>query len=157
MTLTRKLTAGAAAIIATLGLATLAPAEARADCGAPGKLHFREIVLSPENKQMIASLDVYYSKRTGRYSACMEHRGKKSRGKALFTRVSMGWCYVDFCRSLFPGVWAFDEGNFRYYAGPISLPGRCLSIHGSITDPYSGKRVNAAIKGVGGNCNFDKY
>lgn len=149
----RKIGASTAALVAALGFATFSPAEAEAACGAKGRLATpSELIRSPENGRIIGSLDVYYS--NGTYSACVEHRGKKSRGTRLFTYVSMGWCMPNFCMSLAPGIWEYDRGYYRYHAGPISLKGNCLSIHGAMDDPYSGKRVEVAMKGVGSGCNF---
>lgn len=155
MTLTRKLTAGAAAIIATLGLAALAPAEAEAaSCGAQGK-HLHSFPLtSPTNGKKIGSLDVYYNGRYGGTNiACLHHYGD-----------AWGWTSTDYvritrcdsyygCDTLDYSNTDYDVGDYKYYAGPVRATAtryRCVSAYAAINDPYDQrKRTSITVDNIG--------
>lgn len=142
MTLTRKLTAGAAAVIASLGLAALAPAEAEAaGCPAEGRLIESYPVTSHVNNVQIASLNIYYSDRyEGTNTACLVHYGP------TWGRESSDVVQITRCDSYY-GCDTFDSnnldreyGDFRYYAGPVRVTAsryRCVYVYGSIPDPYA--------------------
>ena len=140
----RKLGVGAAALVAALGLTSLAPAEVQAaDCGARGKRINSFPINSPTRGEQIGALDVYYSRSNGgTNTACLHHRGR-TWGEGLETSVSIRRCdsYYN-CNST--GQAVSDEGRYAYYAGPVSVSNtrrNCVSVRGILEDRYSNIRT----------------
>ncbi|MDO5103669.1 MAG: hypothetical protein Q4D91_12370 [Lautropia sp.] len=138
----KKLGVGAAALVAALGLASVAPTEAQAQ-SCSGNLIKSFPINSPKNGEQIGALDVYYSKRNGgTNTACMRHHNK-TWGEGLETRVAIQRCdgYYD-CDTA--GPWKNDGGHYKYYAGPVFVSGtrkNCVAVRGVFEDRYSDERV----------------
>lgn len=141
MTLTRKLTTGAAAVIATLCVAALAPAEAEAArCPAKGHQIKPSVSLySPINGEHIASVDIYYSEANGgTNTACLNYRQLRHHRK-LWGVINIIRCSSkNHCDELDRNTERQDYGRFSQYAGPVKVTGtrnRCVAVAATIQDP----------------------
>jgi hypothetical protein len=86
----------------------------------------------------IAELRVFYNSSTGRNCAMTVHVGPTV-GKKMPTQVALDSCLETQPDSVCtPTESAWDDGEYSYYAGPVSVYGRghCIDVAGSIYYKY---------------------
>lgn len=91
----------------------------------------------------IAELDLYYNSSTG-YNCVYTRSVGSSYGKTKFMRVAISVCSEtksgSQCHALKGSqYYASDEGNYKYYAGPVGVNGRghCINAYGYVDRSHS--------------------
>lgn len=128
-----KIAAVAAAALAVTGVVPVATApHAAAATGCSGKLiESRSLKVG---KTIVGSMAIYYNAATGVNCAKTNHGGVTWNKKA-YTLIE-----IYSCRNRTPGrncdmdKHAINSGNFKQYAGPVSVnaKGRCIAVHANI-------------------------
>jgi len=136
---------------ATAALVVSTPASAGDRGACPGSLI--ESINATWLGKKYGELDVYYDAATGRNCAKMNHSGS-AWGKRTWTGVQVTICAQkrpgNGCRPIAAGTAGSvqENGNFRYYAGPVSPTasgrGHCISASGTVYLPGEGFGVGVA-------------
>jgi hypothetical protein len=153
----RLLAAVALVGLAIFGIVTLtgsSPAKAASGKCAGKLIESRSMKVGGKK---VGELDVYYNSATGKNCARMNHAGS-TWGKKLKTRAWIGICSEttpgDKTCHYDPSTDAVDNGNYRYYAGPVttktSAAGRCIAASGYLW--IGGKRHAVGTKPWVGHC-----
>lgn len=118
------------ALAALMPLSGASSASAASSCGG-SLIDSRNLVV---HGSKVGELDVYYSRASGRNCAKMLHAGRtwgKRRSTMVVLKRLQRWAGPGWMTS----ATRLDVGNYRYYAGPVSVAarGHCIEAEGMIT------------------------